>query len=119
MNCFYHPERHALGICKHCSRGLCSECAAIVDDTLACRDRHEQQVRGLNLLAERNILQAKRVGSGYMRNAVFYGLVGVLFGGFGVMQYRFLGVEAIFFMLIGVFLLYAAVANYVEARKYK
>jgi sulfite exporter TauE/SafE len=119
MNCFYHAERPAVGTCKHCSRGLCNECAALVDDTLACRDRHEQRVRGLNLAAERGILQATRIGSGYARNAVFYGLVGVLFAGFGLSQYRFLGLQAVFFMLVGVFLLYAAVANFLESRKYR
>ena len=119
MLCYYHPEQDAVGICKHCGRGLCTECAALVEDVLACRDRHEEPVRGLNLSADRAFQQATRLGSGYIRNAVFYGLVGLLFAGFGVMQYRFLGLQAVFFMLIGVFLLYASVANYLESRKYR
>jgi hypothetical protein len=119
MVCYYHPDKPAVGICKHCQRGLCSECTAIVNDTLACKDRHEDQVRGLILLEERGILQAKRVGSGYLRNAIFYFLVGALFTGFGLLQYRFLGLQAVFFMLIGIFLVYASVANYIESRKYK
>lgn len=119
MLCYYHPERQAVGVCKQCGRGLCNDCAALIDDSLACRDRHEQQVRGLNLVTQRGILQAERLGSGYLRNAVFYGLVGILFAGFGAMQYRFLGLQAVFFVLIGLFLLYAALANLVEARKYK
>ena len=119
MVCYYHPERPAHGICKHCGRGLCAECSALVEDVLACKDRHEEQVRGLNLVEARGILQARRVGSGYARNAIFYGLVGLLFAGFGLMQYRFLGLQAVFFMLIGLFLLYAAVANFLEGRKYR
>ena len=90
-----------------------------MDDSLACKDRHEEQVRGLNLIAERGIQQARRVGSGYIRNTIFYGLVGLLFAGFGLMEYRFLGLQAVFFMLIGLFLLYAAVANFVESRRYR
>lgn len=27
MNCFYHPEIPALGVCKHCSKGVCGRCA--------------------------------------------------------------------------------------------
>jgi hypothetical protein len=119
MVCYYHPDKPAVGICKHCPRGLCGDCAALVNDSLACKNRHEEPVRSLVLLTERGILQAKRVGSGYVRNAVFYFLVGVLFAGFGVLQYRFLGLQAVFFLLIGLFLLYAAVANYVESMKYK
>ncbi len=73
----------------------------------------------MNLVAQQNALQAIRLRSGYVRNAAFYGLVGLLFLGFGASQYRFLGLEAVFFMMIGVFLLYAAGANFLEARKYK
>ena len=119
MMCYYHPERPAVGICKHCGRGLCTEDAGLVEDSLACRDRHEGQVRGLNLIEARGILQAQRIGPGYLRNAVFYGLVGVLFAGFGLSQYRFLGLQAVFFIMIGLFLLYAAGANYFESRKYR
>jgi len=90
-----------------------------VDDALACKNRHEGQVRGLEQMTARNILQAQRVGSSYLRNAIFYGLVGVLFSGFGIMQLRFLGLQAVFFLMIGIFLLYAAGANYFESRKYK
>ncbi len=119
MNCYYHPAASAIGICKHCQRGLCSECAAIIDDVLACKGRHEEEVRALEQLTIRNLFQSKRVASAYNRNAIFYGLVGVLFTGFGAMQYRFLGLQAVFFILIGLFLLYAAIANYLEGRKQK
>ncbi len=119
MVCYYHPDKQAVGQCKHCQRGLCVDCAALVEDLLACRDRHEDQVRSLEEVMRRSMLQSMRIGSVYFRNAVFYGLVGILFTGFGLMQYRFLGYQAVFFMLIGAFLIYAAVANYMESRKYK
>jgi hypothetical protein len=118
MVCYYHPDKPAVGLCKYCQRGLCSDCAALVDDSLACKNRHETQVRALEQMTERNILQAQRIGSVYLRNAIFYGLVGVLFAGFGILQLRFLGFQAVFFLMIGIFLLYAAGANYFESRKY-
>ncbi|MBN1450325.1 MAG: hypothetical protein JW963_04855 [Anaerolineales bacterium] len=118
MNCYYHPTQPAVGLCKHCQRGLCSACATDVDDSLACKDRHEEQVRAINSLAVRNLLQAGRVGSIYRRNAIFYFLVGILFAGFGFMQIRWLGWQGIFLLAIGAFLLYASVANYLESRKY-
>ena len=70
-------------------------------------------------LATRNLVQSRRAGSAYVRNAIFYGLVGLLFSGFGLMQLRFLGWQAVFFMLTGVFLLYASIANFLESRKLK
>ena len=65
------------------------------------------------------MVQSQRMGAGYLRNAVFYGLVGALFTVFGIMQYRFLGLQAEFFILIGLFLLYAGGANLAESRKYR
>ena len=119
MNCYYHPDRSAVGLCKHCQRGLCPDCIAEVDDSLACKDRHEKQVGALALLTQRSLLQAGRVGSVYVRNAIFYALVGLLFAGFGLLQVRWLGWQGLFLLAIGVFLLYASVANYLESRKFK
>jgi hypothetical protein len=119
MVCFYHTDKPALGICKYCNRGLCIECATFVNDILACKDRHEDQVGKLNLMNERGILQSKRLRPGYGQNAIFYFLVGFLFTGFGILQYRYLGLQAIFLILVGLFLLYVAIANLVESRKYK
>ena len=119
MNCFYHPTSPAVGVCKYCQRGLCSECAAVVDDVIACKHRHEDEVHQLEQLAARNLFQSRRVSSGYMRNAVFYGLVGVVFAGFGLWQLKWLGLQAVVFIMLGVFLLYAAAANYLEGRKNK
>lgn len=119
MNCFYHPADPAVGICKYCQRGLCSDCAAVVDDVLACKNRHEEETHKLEKLTARNLFQSERVGSVYMRNAIFYGLVGVAFAGFGVWQLKWLGLQAALFIALGAFLFYAAIANYLEGRKYK
>ena len=77
MNCFYHPDSPAIGLCKHCQRGLCTECAAIVDDVLACKQRHEDDVHRQEQLTARNLFQSKRVASAYTRNAIFYGTLSV------------------------------------------
>jgi len=117
--CYYHPDQPAIGTCKHCQRGLCSDCAALVDDSLACKNRHEEQVRALEELAKQNILKSKRASSDYVRNTIFYGIVGVLFTVFGISQIQWLGLQAIVYAVIGLALLWAALANYLESRKYK
>ena len=68
---------------------------------------------------QRNILQSKRVGSDYLRNTIFYGVVGILFTAFGISQLNWLGLQAVVYAVIGLALLWAAVANYLESRKYK
>src|SRR5215207_4842477 len=119
MNCYYHPEKSAVGLCKYCQRGLCSECAANAGDSLACRGLHEEQVQAMEALLQKNILQSKRIGSDYVRNTIFYGVVGVLFSAFGFSQLRFLGLQALIYLMIGLALLWAALANYLESRKYR
>lgn len=88
-------------------------------DALACRDRHEDQVRKAEKAATRGILQAERAGAGYVRSGVFYGLAGLAFAILGIIQLRFLGLQAVFFILIGLFLLYASAANFMEARRFR
>lgn len=88
-------------------------------DSLACKGLHEEQVRAMEALMQRNILQSNRAGSDYTRNTIFYGIVGILFTGFGVSQLRWLGLQAVVYMMIGLALLWAAIANYLESRKYK
>ena len=108
-----------MGICKHCQRGLCAEDAAPVDDALACKGRHEAEVRETNQWMKRNLLQSKRIPSVYNRNAVFYFLVGVAFGVYGYSQLRFAGIQGLFLLIVGAFLLFAAGLNFFEGRKYK
>jgi sulfite exporter TauE/SafE len=117
--CYYHPDRAAAGLCKYCQRGLCPECAANAGDSLACKKLHEEQVREMEMLMQKNILQSKRVGSDYLRNTIFYGVVGLLFAAFGISQLQWLGLQALVYLMIGLALLWAALANYLESRKYK
>ena len=111
MNCFYHPDRPAVGLCR--------DCAALVDDSIACKNRHEAQVYELALMTKRNQAVSLRTRANYMRNALFYLFTGLTFSAFGLYEYRWLGVQGFFLLLLGAFLLYAGVANYMESQKFK
>ena len=86
---------------------------------LACKGKHEGQVHALEEMTKQNILKSQRTRSDYLRNTTFYGVVGLLFTGFGISQLNWLGLQAIVYAVIGLALLYAALANYLESRKYK
>ena len=73
----------------------------------------------MEALMQRNILQSRRVKSDYVRNTIFYGIVGILFTWFGLSQLQWLGLQAIVYLIIGLALLWASAANYLERRKYK
>lgn len=55
MQCFYHPESSARGLCRSCLRGLCVECAIQYDEGLACKNRCEQNVEVLIQLLSRSV----------------------------------------------------------------
>jgi sulfite exporter TauE/SafE len=90
-----------------------------VDDVLACKNRHEEQVHALDEMTRQNILKSRRTRADYLRNTIFYGTVGLLFTAFGVSQIQWLGLQAVVYAVIGLALLWAAIANYLESRKYK
>lgn len=73
----------------------------------------------MEALMQKNVVQSKRVGSDYLRNTIFYGITGVLFAAFGLSQLRWLGLQAVIYLMIGLALLWAALANYFESRRYK
>ena len=73
----------------------------------------------MEVLLQKNILQSRRVGSDYVRNTIFYGIVGILFTAFGASQLRWLGLQAVVYLMIGLALLWASLANYLESRKHK
>ena len=89
----------------------------LVDDLLACKGWHETEVRETNQWMARNILQSKRIGSVYNRNAIFYFLVGVAFSIYGYSQLRFAGLQGLFLLIVGLFLFLAAALNFFEGRK--
>ena len=68
---------------------------------------------------QKNIVQSKRVGSDYLRNTIFYGVVEILFAAFGISQLKWLGLQALVYLAIGLALLWAAASNYLESMKYK
>ena len=78
MNCFYHREVHAVGVCKNCSRGLCPDCAAEVFEGLACRSRCEDAVAAVSRLIDRSRRLAPRAGGQYLWLGLF--LIGIGLG---------------------------------------
>ena len=93
MRCYYHNDREAVGSCKSCGKGLCSECAVDLAKGLACRGRCEEDVRAVIQLVERNIkmeptssriIQAS--GSARLATSLFCLVSGAAFLTFGLRE---------------------------------
>lgn len=79
MQCFYHRDLSAVGLCKGCGRGVCGECAVEYAEGLACRGRCEQAVTELITLIERNRRAVVRSGRAVYAFPVFFVVIGVFF----------------------------------------
>jgi len=84
MNCYEHPDRPAVGICKNCQKGLCADCAADVGDGLACKDRCEQAVRDINEIVRRSKTAYQKVGMAHRGMATFLALLAFIMAGFAL-----------------------------------
>ena len=66
MHCFYHRNGDAVGICKSCNRGLCSECAVEAPNGLACINRCESEVAAIDHQIQRARTQTSAGGRLYV-----------------------------------------------------
>jgi len=79
MKCYIHHGEEALGICKSCNKGLCSDCAIDVGNGIACKNSCEQAVHDINemILKSKGIYQ--KTSGAYYRAAAIYSLFGLVF----------------------------------------
>lgn len=61
MKCWHHPAEDAVGVCRHCGRGLCPECAVELERWLACRGRCEGKVAEARYLLRTRRIRMRRV----------------------------------------------------------
>lgn len=114
MLCFNHTDRQAVGVCKSCQRGICTECATDLGHGLACKGKHELQVEDLESI----VRQSTRIyaAAPKTRNAVplFFGFMGVVFSIFGFIQED--GITD-FSFLLGLGFMAFALYNYVYNKR--
>jgi len=54
MDCFNHIDRPAVGICKHCNKGLCPDCSTDTGAGIACTATRIEEVESVNRLIASN-----------------------------------------------------------------
>jgi hypothetical protein len=114
MKCFEHPEENAVGVCKHCQKGLCSTCAHDLGHGLACKGKHEKQVAMLNALIEKNAEVYKAAPINILIAPIFYAFMGLIFVIFG---YGYRGGISSFTCILGIGFIIFAIVMYVRNRR--
>ena len=108
MNCFNHTDRAAVGTCKACCKGLCSECAADLGHGLSCRGNHEKRVEELEKLISRNVLvQDTARGAKYVTPVflLFMGAVFTIYGWLYAKTGKFVVILGMGFLVYGAYVL--------------
>ena len=86
MHCFNHQEQAAIGMCKHCCKGLSAACATDLGYGLACREKHEDQVTAVHSMVTKAArVQSVNRSNKYLSPALFIAL-GSVFIGFGLIN---------------------------------
>ncbi|PCJ65377.1 MAG: hypothetical protein COA73_02565 [Candidatus Hydrogenedentota bacterium] len=83
MKCYNHDDVDAVGICKHCQKGLCKECIEEVDGSLACKVSCVEEVETLNYIVNRSKNMVKHAGSQWNPAIIGSFVFGVFFFGLG------------------------------------
>jgi hypothetical protein len=86
MKCFKHGAVDAVGVCKHCNKGLCRECAVEVAGSLSCRGACEAQVALVNRLAVQAGSSYGKTSRAYLRATAMYFLLAIVFLVFAFQQ---------------------------------
>jgi hypothetical protein len=111
MHCYNHADRNAVGTCKACHKGLCSECAVDLGFGLSCKGAHEQRVAEVEALISRNASIQRAAGRAKFAAPVFYLFMGLIFIGYGLLSSR----DMKFILLLGIgflaFGIYVLIAN--------
>jgi len=116
VKCYNHQETDAIGQCKHCYKGLCTDCLADLGSGLACKNAHEEEVELLNSLIENNKKAYSQTTKSIFMSNFYLFLMGVLFVGFGYERSKFLMYFGI--LCIGYWVV-LAVYNFINLKKFK
>ncbi|OOG54349.1 hypothetical protein [Rhodanobacter sp. C03] len=118
MQFFNHHESAAIGMCKHCCKGLCAACATDLGYGLACRELREEQVTSTHAMVTKAArLQSVNRSNKYLGPAFFI-VLGSLFATWGFVTEggvtNFIFPMGAVLVLYGVFLLSAVRKAYAQ-----
>ena len=118
MLCFNHTSSQAIGMCKACQKGLCSECAVETSAGIACPGDCETRVVEVEEMNERGLkvygigkYKSRLPSSGVLLWGTMAALVWAIFGFLyyrtGYFHYD-IAVPAVFFTIIAAFAVYSS-----------
>lgn len=116
MNCYTHTQKEALGICKHCQKGICMECLVDSGDGLSCKGKCLEEVKLLKKLRDFEQKVVKNNSSQWTSSGLLYLFMGILII---VVPIVFLRKINIVFMPVGLLFLIYGIFVLMKRKAYK
>lgn len=117
MKCFTHSQSEAVGTCKYCFKGVCTECAKDTGIGIVCSPECHEQVKLVKAMMDRNKQAFPIAAKSHFRNAILLSLFGVLFAAFGIME-RSDSFTFRFFLSFAAIMVIGAVFSFLISRKF-
>lgn len=114
MNCYNHIETVAIGTCKACSKGLCMECATDLGHGLACKGVHEESVKKINNIIEKNAKIYSAAPKNTLIAPTLYLFMGLVFTYFGYTSRQ--GFQSLPFIMGAGFIVFSVVVFIVNKK---
>ena len=107
MRCFNHSDREAVGTCRACSKGLCSECAVDLGHGLSCRGAHEAIVESYRVMLDRNTKALDAAPVTVLIGPIFIVAMGLLMATYGYISSQ--GTKSFAFIIGSAFMVFGAI----------
>lgn len=79
MKCYVHEEISAVGICKHCNKGICPSCLSDTGDGIACIGHCTEEVILINKLINHNKKVVKGTRGSWTSSGLLFLIMGTIF----------------------------------------
>jgi hypothetical protein len=116
MRCYRHHESEAVGTCKHCFKGVCTECAKDSGIGIVCSPQCQEELKSAKAMLDRYKQTFPLVAKTYARNAILLALFGAVFIGFSLIEGRESGMFGFLLASGGVMVVGAAFAFLMSRR---
>ncbi|GAA0422354.1 hypothetical protein GCM10009133_33650 [Cocleimonas flava] len=118
MKCYNHHNHDAVGVCKSCLKGICTECATDIGGGITCSDECATNAKDSIALLKSTVASQKdfKKGGGYVA-PIFFLLMGLGFIGFSLYKEGFGEFGYLFGGLFTLFGIAIAFLNYRHVKR--
>ena len=114
MKCYKHQQSDAVGLCKSCQKGVCPDCLALVDGSVACKDSCEEDVAAINHMMAHSQRVYKNYNKQWRPSIMINGVGGLLFLAYGL--YSFTSSLSWFLIGLGSIMIIGAVMIFIHSK---